>query len=132
PAVIGLWNGRDQRRRGIVHDRVAFLREADDDQKMPVRALEEEAVELVRAEGDGGDERYACLDELLGLRERVKLRDLAVETARAGIRDVEGPVARALIVVVVHVAGGVIHPGIVDARIVTQDVGVLARARPLS
>src|SRR2546430_2593049 len=74
-AVVDALHGGVADRRGIVDDGLAFLCEPDDDQQMPVRALEQKAVELVRRERDRRDERDTGLDELLRLRERVKLGD---------------------------------------------------------
>src|SRR5439155_3122173 len=91
------------------------------------RSPEEEAVELVRLEGDRGDERDAGLDELLRLGERAKLRHFRLETVRRRIRGVERPVAGALVVVVEGPSRGEVDPGIDDVRIVALHVGVLRR-----
>src|SRR3954463_3839624 len=65
---------------------------------MSVRLSEEEARE---PSVDRGDERNACVDESLRLRERAETRDEGIQSARARVGRVEGPVARALVVPVV-------------------------------
>ena len=55
-------------RRGIVDDRIAGRVEANDDHQVAVgAAVEQEASQLARARGDGGDQRDTSVHELLRL-----------------------------------------------------------------
>ena len=128
-SVVGALHGRVACRGGIVHHRVPEPIETDDDEQVSVRALEQEPVELVRGERDRRDERDSCFDELLGLGQRMELRDLAIEAEVDRVGDVEGPVTRAVVVVVEGVVRGVVDSRVARSGIVVQHVRVVARRR---
>ena len=115
--VVGALHVGVDGRGGVVRDDVARRGEADDRQQMAVRSLEGEAVELARAERERRDERDARLDVLLGFGERAELRDHAFEPERVRVRDVERPVACAVVVVVVREARGVVDPRVLVVRV---------------
>src|SRR5439155_24742310 len=92
-AAVDLMHLAVARDRRVVGDDVAACREADDGEQMSIRLAEEEPRQ---ATVDRRDERYAHRDEALGLVQRTQTRDEALEAARARVRRVEGPVARAV------------------------------------
>src|SRR5262249_23059737 len=104
----------------VVGDHVAGRGEADDGHQVAGGAVAR-AVEVGLEEGLGGDDRDAGVDEAFGVGEGGQPGDDALEVGvGGGVGGVEGPVAAALVLVVVGVAGGVadlgvgvggVHPG---------------------
>ena len=114
---------RGVRGRGrVVDDDVAGGGEAGDHHEVPGRRADRRTVEPAPAEGDRGGQRDAGVDEPLGAAQAGEPGDEGAAGQVGGVRRVEGPVAGALVAVVVDDPGDVVDPrvgvGLADPGVV--------------